>query len=164
MHRSMHREKNCIIRIKRRIWRNKERNPIFNEATLTNPMIEIVNIPLDFVWIATKRKALLKKMHRESFYNRVRIILDQRISETTIDKGRLRLYESSSVNCFDFSGACSLKPKAPSKTFRMCWCCSPTDMQTDGATTRVQLTGDPKLWPISWARVTWETVGGTCLP
>lgn len=61
-------------------WQNKDffkRNPIFNEATLTNPMIEIVYIPLDFVWIATKRKALLKKMHRESFYNRVRIILKE---------------------------------------------------------------------------------------
>ena len=26
------------------------------------------------------------------------------------------------------------------------------------------LTGDPKLWPISWAIVTWDTAGGTCFP
>lgn len=26
------------------------------------------------------------------------------------------------------------------------------------------LTGDPKLWPISWASVTWLTAGGTCFP
>lgn len=28
----------------------------------------------------------------------------------------------------------------------------------------ILLTGDPKLWPISWASVTCETAGGTCLP
>ena len=26
------------------------------------------------------------------------------------------------------------------------------------------ITGDPKLCPISWAMVTWDTAGGTCLP
>ena len=25
-------------------------------------------------------------------------------------------------------------------------------------------TGEPKLCPISWANVTWDTIGGTCLP
>ena len=28
----------------------------------------------------------------------------------------------------------------------------------------LQLTGDPKLWPVSWAKVIWETFWATCLP
>ena len=27
-----------------------------------------------------------------------------------------------------------------------------------------ELTGEPKLWPTSWAKVMWETLGGTWEP